>query len=140
MTQTFTNRLSDAELQAQLCNGINLAKIFCHGLSHEAGWWSTPNGELIDARDPTIALSKIALMHSELSEAVEGIRTDSMDDHLPSRKMVEVELAGSMIRILDLAGAMELDVAGAFVEKLLYNVTREDHKIENRAKEGGKKV
>lgn len=41
-------------------------------------------------------------------------------------------------RIFDLAGAMGLDMGGAIAQKMDYNATREDHKIENRRAEGGK--
>lgn len=68
--------------------------------------------------------SKIALMHSELSEALEGIRGDLMDDKLPHRKMVEVELADTIIRIMNYASHTGLDVAGAIIEKAAYNSTR----------------
>lgn len=82
----------------------------------------------------------IALMHSELSEALEGWRKDLMDTHLPNRKMVEVELADTIIRILDTAEAEGLDIGGALAEKFAYNQTREDHKIESRRKPGGKRI
>ena len=74
----------------------------------------------------------------EIAEAMEGERKDLMDDHLPHRKMAEVELADAVIRILDYAGAFGYDVEGAIEEKLEYNKHRADHKRENRAKEGGK--
>ena len=77
-------------------------------------------------------------MHSELSEAMEGVRKNQMDDHLPHRKMEEVELADCVIRILDYAGAYGLDVFGAIAEKVEYNKKRQDHKIENRKKGNGK--
>lgn len=81
----------------------------------------------------------IALIHSEVSEALEGYRKGLQDDHLPERPMAEVELADAIIRILDEAGLRGYDVAGALAEKFAYNQERADHKRENRAKEGGKK-
>lgn len=106
-----------------------------------AGWWSVlSTGESLPKGDVTLILSKIALIHSEVSEALEGVRKGLMDDHLTNRPMIEVELADAMIRILDLAGHEGYDVAGAIMEKLQYNSQRLDHKIENRIKSGGKKA
>jgi NTP pyrophosphatase (non-canonical NTP hydrolase) len=80
----------------------------------------------------------LCLVHSEISEALEGFRKDLMDDHIPDRKMFEVELADTLIRIFDLAGYQGLDLGGALIEKLEYNASRADHKIENRRQPGGK--
>lgn len=81
----------------------------------------------------------LCLIHSEISEAMEGHRKNRMDDHLPSRKMIEVELADAVIRICDMSEGLGLDLAGAIYEKCLYNEHREDHKLENRRKDDGKK-
>ena len=103
----------------------------------KAGWHSDiETGEPVKRNFGEV----IALMHSELSEALEGWRKNLMDDHLPHRSAVEVELADAIIRILDTAGAEGLDVAGAIQEKFEYNQTRADHKIENRLLDGGKKI
>lgn len=66
----------------------------------------------------------IALIHSELSEGLEAHRKDLMDDHLPHRKGLEVELADALIRILDMCGGLNLDISGAVKEKLEYNRSR----------------
>lgn len=102
----------------------------CHDQASTAGWWP-------DKVNFNVA-EKLCLIHSEVSEAMEGVRKDLNDDHLPNRKMVEVELADAVIRIFDLAGAMELDLGGALAEKLEYNKHRADHKPENRELANGK--
>ncbi len=106
-----------------------------------AGWWKNiKTGEAFEKGDITLILSKLALVHSEVSEATEGVRKNLMDDKLPHRPMPEVELADAIIRAFDLAGHEGWDLAGAIIEKLYYNDQRLDHKIENRLAEGGKKA
>jgi NTP pyrophosphatase (non-canonical NTP hydrolase) len=78
-------------------------------------------------------------MHSELSEALEGVRKGLKDDKLPHRSMEEVELVDCIIRILDYAGGFNLDLQGAFDEKMAYNAKRKDHTHEARLADGGKK-
>lgn len=113
----------------------NLAEVV-HRLNNHAGWWHD-----IETGDPLERNvgELICLMHSELSEAMEADRKNLMDDKLPHRKGLEVEFADLIIRVLDVAGASGMDIGGALVEKLEYNLSRADHKPENRIKEGGKK-
>lgn len=105
---------------------------------HEANinWWKDlETGELKKRNVGELLM----LCVSELAEALEGHRKDLQDDKLPHRKMFEVELADCLIRIFDLAGALNLDLEGAYLEKMEYNKNRADHKIENRKQTGGKK-
>ena len=68
----------------------------------KAGWWDNPHECLYQ---------KMQLISTEIAEATEGARKDLMDDHLPHRKMEEVELADTLIRVLDLGGKLNLTVA-----------------------------
>jgi NTP pyrophosphatase (non-canonical NTP hydrolase) len=126
-----------------LIAAAQLLKITCHEAAYVAGWWKdTETGK--DVRDWPHKFfilwvgTKMALIHSEVSEGLEGYRKALMDDKLPQRPALEVELADAVIRIFDLAGGMNYDIGGAIAEKLEYNAKRTDHKLENRSKENGK--
>lgn len=100
-----------------------------HQQNKDMGWWD-------NSREMGTLL---CLVHSEISEAMEGARKNLMDDHLPHRSMLEVELADAMIRIMDIAEHEGLDLAGAIVEKVEYNRSRADHQPGARAETYGKK-
>jgi len=105
---------------------------------HQANikWWQdVETGEPIERNKGEL----LALIHSEISEALEGERKNIMDDKLPHRRMAEVELVDAIIRILDYAGGFGYDLQGAFVEKMAFNASREDHKHSARKEAGGKK-
>jgi len=110
----------------------------CHGASSAAGWWNHPQTGEPAQNNPMCFAQKLMLTVSELAEAMEGDRKSLMDDKLPHRPMREVELADAVIRIFDLAGAYNLDIAGAIVEKMAFNQVRPDHKIAARIADGGK--
>lgn len=106
----------------------------CHAANQK--WWhSIDTGERIERNKGEL----LCLIHSEISEAMEGERKGLMDDKLPHRRMAEVELADTLIRIFDYAGAFGYDLQGAYEEKMAFNAGREDHKHEARLRQGGKK-
>lgn len=129
--------MKEYRITDEMTEGLRKIQKIIHQANVAMGWYTDlDTGERIRRNFGEV----IALMHSELSEALEGWRKGLMDDHLPSRKMVEVELADAVIRILDTAEAEGLDLAGAMQEKFAYNQRRKDHRIENRRKENGKKI
>lgn len=112
---------------------INNLSRHIHQRNHH--WWHNRKGQRIKRNKGEL----LCLIHSEISEAMEGERKNLMDDKLPHRKMAEVELADALIRILDYSAGFGYDIGGAVIEKLEFNSTRQDHTHEARAKANGKK-
>lgn len=70
-----------------------------HENNKRVGWWNLDK----EGNGPCI-FEKLQLVSTEIAEATEGERKGLMDDHLPHRKMAEVELADALIRTLDVGG------------------------------------
>jgi NTP pyrophosphatase (non-canonical NTP hydrolase) len=80
----------------------------CHSIARQKGWWDAQrsDGELI------------ALMHSELSEALEAMRGHGTKDNIAE------ELADCCIRIFDYCGAKNIELDKMLRKKIEYNKTR----------------
>ena len=130
-------RIGEGAIDEELAHlGLQAAQRLAHKTATDAGWYIDPKtGQPITRNFGEV----VALMHSELSEALEADRKGLKDDKLPHRDGREVEFADCIIRILDTAAALGLDVAGAVIEKNRYNKERADHKLANRAAADGKK-
>lgn len=118
--------------------GISFAELQqkAHEMACAKGWWDDPRG----------IPECLALIHSEVSEALEDYRNGNMglafhvngqEQFTPFPKdMMEMaeagqkpegfttELADIVIRVMDLAGNMGIDLEGAIRVKMAYNATR----------------
>lgn len=100
-----------------------------HALAVSKGWY-----ENRDVSDPNVLGSMLALIHSEVSEALEDVRKGKMAlDYEVQGTVVHgslkptglpSELADVIIRVLDLCGALGIDIDEAVRLKHAYNETR----------------
>lgn len=116
---------------------MNLTKLSKKVHAANAKWWQDINTGAPIKRNKGELL---ALIHSEISEALEGERKNLMDDKLPQYPMAPVEIIDAIIRGLDyLAGFHpDVDVQEVFDAKMAFNATRNDHTHEARRIAGGK--
>ena len=120
----------------KLQQALTVLTEYCHKQSRDAGWWTD-----LSTGQPLVRNKgeMLMLIVTEVAEAMEGVRKNLQDDHLPEHKMETVEIADTLVRLFDYIGGHGLEIATAFTDKLEYNCVRQDHSVEHRQSANGKK-
>ena len=100
-----------------------------HGCALEKGWWDDfkEDGGISHRLVVASIPEKIALIHSEAGEALEDYRTGKLEtviNPLGKPEGLPTELADIVIRVMDLAGALGIDLEAEVVNKMKFNRTR----------------
>jgi len=106
------NLLTDADAHV-----INIIADMVHANARDKGFWDGDEHNIPE---------KLALIHSEISEALEAWRTDKLasDKHIPDYPNFDVELADAVIRIFDLAAYLHIDIGNTIRAKHAFNRSR----------------
>lgn len=102
--------------EVMFMDALEAAAAFCYMNSYAHGFW--PEGVQRNKGE------QIALMHSELSELLEGVRKPSQDSHCPEFTSEEIEAADVLIRLLDYCAGHGLDLGQATIAKMKFNRSR----------------
>lgn len=108
---------------------ISEAQQKAHQNAIDKGWWEDQlwgNRRVDPEAAAKLIPEKLCLIHSEISEALEEYRAGKLEAYEVNGKPegIPAELADVVIRVMDLCGALGIDLESAIATKMAYNATR----------------
>ena len=135
---SFVEEQRDRRVKGGIIQGLWQLQTLVGVVNGKNGWHDRmfllfERGDEDAIRDHTMAL--LALVTSEVAEAMEDVRNDKMGSELEGAKPVGFpsELADVVIRVFDLSYMLGIDLSTEIVKKVEYNSTR-------GIRHGGKKL
>ena len=123
---------STQELEEEFAELFSQVQFLSHTVNRENGWWNARWQALAILSNsginysPNLAIELTGVCHTELSEAVEAARKHhqhSWADAKTKDTMVR-ELAGTIVRIMDMAEHFKLPIGKAIIEEIKANSQR----------------
>ena len=118
---------------AALLQGMNKLASHCYVEARERGFYADyeelyaqmSDGAAQDVLRSMFISQRVGLIASELGELIDALRKPKVSEKIPPFSEVEEELADAVIRILDFAGFMGIDLQSVVAAKLEMNRSRE---------------
>lgn len=108
-------KLAIEHRNASFVSQVNSLASEIYETAKEKGWYEKERNDY----------EMLALVHAELSEAVEALRIGNPpSEKIPPFSHVEEEFADVIIRLLDQSRKLNFNLGGAILAKMAYNKTR----------------
>ncbi len=115
--------LTNEDARETFVHSFQVAQRSAHGVNYRNGWWDDRN-KIMESGIPNsvqiVTLSCLGLVTSEVAEAMEAVRKQAFatwGNHAAKDTLVR-EIAGTIVRCMDLAERLDLPLAEAIVEEI----------------------
>ena len=129
MRSDLPNIAGCVSFQVDFIHVFTMASRGAHRINVENGWWSDRDMMMASGMPnavPLVITGVLGLVGTEVSEAVEAVRKQLQEawGDAKTKDTLVRELAGTVVRCMDLAERLNLPLAEAIVEEIKANAER----------------